>query len=258
MNELRPTAMIEVQLHQAAREVVWPATPDLRGSVLSRLDHPRARGRVLPRRALGAALAVVVLLVIAVLANPSTRTAVAEFFGLVEGYRIEIVPTITAPAGPSAAPSTPTPSGRAAVPLGFASQTTLEAAASTVGFAPALPAGEPEPVVYLARFGEQTFVILQYPSFDLWQSREGVPVMMVKTLPDGRVVQNPQVHGRTGFWVAGIERSMRFVDADGRDIPGSARTVGRNALIWNGVSRLYRLETDLPLAEALRLADSLP
>lgn len=257
MNEPRSTAVIEAQLRQAAGEVVWPATPDLRSSVLSRLDGTPTRRSVVPRRALRTAVAVAVLLVVAVLAHPGARTAVAEFFGLVEGYRIEIVPT-AAPAGPSAAPSTPTPSGRAAVPLGFASQTTLEAAASAVGFAPALPAGEPKPDVYLARFGEQTLVILRYSRFDLWQSREGVPVMMVKTLPDGHVVQNPQVHGRTGFWIAGIERSMRFVDADGHDIPGSARTVGRNALIWNGVSRLYRLETDLPLAEALRLADSLP
>lgn len=101
-------------------------------------------------------------------------------------------------------------------------------------------------------------MILRYPRFDLWQSREGVPVMMVKTLPDGRVVENPRVRNQTAFWIAGIERSMRFVHTDGREIPGSARTVGRNALIWNGTNRLYRLETDLPLAEALRLANSLP
>jgi hypothetical protein len=258
VNESRTTPWVETLLSDTARQTRWPATPELRAAVLNRLDGPLPRGRVLvPRRAFAIAVAVLALLVTAVLAHPGTRTAVAEFFGLVEGYRIELVPTVaaTSASGPAGAPSataTPTPLD------GIASRSTLDAATAALRVAPALVSGEPQPDVYIARFGAQTFVLLRYPRFDLWQGRDGVPGMQVKSLPEGTIIETPSVHGRAAYWVAGVERSVRFVDAEGRDIPGSTRMVTRNALVWSGANRLYRLETDLPLAEALRLANSLP
>ena len=259
MNESRSVPWVETLLSDAARETRWPATPELRAAVLNSLNRAPDRGRpvLLTRRAFAIALAALALFVTAVLANPGTRTAVAEFFGLVEGYRIEVVPTIAATAG--FAPAN-TPSATAtATPLdGIASRSTLDAATAALRVVPALVSGEPQPEVYVARFGGQTFVLLRYPRFDLWQGRDGVPGMQVKSLPEGTVIETPSVNGRAGYWVAGVERSVRFVDADGRDVPGSTRMVTRNALVWSGANRLYRLETDLPLAEALRLANSLP
>jgi hypothetical protein len=255
VNESGSTLWVDTLLSDAARETRWPSTPDLRVSVMNRLDRPLPRSRMLlPRRAFAIAMVALALLVAVVLANPGTRTAVAEFFGLVEGYRIEVVPTVAATTGamPETAPAT------APSLDGFASRATLDTAAAALRVAPALVAGEPQPEVYVARFGAQTFVLLRYPRFDLWQGRDGVPGMQVKSLPEGIVIETPTVNGRAGYWVSGVERSVRFVDAEGRDIPGSMRTVTRNALVWSGSNRLYRLETDLPLAEALRVANSLP
>jgi hypothetical protein len=257
MNDTRNTAWIDALLTDTARETHWPATPDARARVLARLAQPQRINAVPLPRLLAIALAAFALLVAALLANPGTRTALAEFFGLVEGYRIEVVPTV-APAAlrdPTLAESaTPT-----ATPLdGIATRSTLAAAFAAAGLAPALPADAGTPDVYLARFGAQTTVLLRYPRFDLWQGRNGVPGLQVKSAPEGTLIETPQVRGRAGYWVAGTERTLRFVDADGRDIPGSTRTVGRNALVWTGENRLYRLETDLPLADALRIANQLP
>jgi hypothetical protein len=255
MSEPRPADWIDTLLSDAARHAQWPATPDLRPGVAHRMDRPAAPGRRLPsRRVLGTAVAALVLLVVTVLVNPTTRSAIAEFFGLVEGYRIEVLPTST-PVEPSSGTPAAAPT---ATPLeGVATRSTIEVASAAAGLTPTQLAAAGEPEIYLARAG-RTFVILRYPRVDLWQSREGVPGMIVKTLPEGTVVETPLVRGRAAYWVSGVERTLRFLDGEGREIPGSARTVGRNALIWSGVDRLYRLETDLPLSEALRLADSLP
>ena len=77
----------EARIDQVAAGARYPETPALGNSVMASV---RAEGRVArpalgvaPRFAVAAVLALLVL--VASLAVPSTRTAIGEFFGLVEG-----------------------------------------------------------------------------------------------------------------------------------------------------------------------------
>src|SRR5690242_7900358 len=149
----------------AARDASWPATPDLRARVLDRLRTPavtlpRAGGgkqAAVPRGVVLAAVALLIAAVLVVLAVPRTRTAVAEFFGLVEGYRIEVL-TPTPTAAPALASSetpvrTPTATPTATLLQDVAQRSTLEEAAKRLGFEPALPASPETPEVYLLDTG---------------------------------------------------------------------------------------------------------
>ena len=97
-------------LEELARAVTYPAAPDLRAAVLSRITVAKP----LPAKRPGAwglaagALAVLVIAFLATLTvSRDARDAVADFLGLaVEGERIEILPT---PAGGQTATPFPTP-----------------------------------------------------------------------------------------------------------------------------------------------------
>jgi hypothetical protein len=116
--------------------------------------------------------------------------------------------------------------------------------------------------VYLLDTGfgasEVATVVLRYPTFDLWEARTGGRPFLSKGVPDGEVIEVASVRGMPAYWVGRFARTVRFVDADGREVPGTERVVTQNALVWSTTSGFYRIETHLPLAEALRIAESLP
>jgi hypothetical protein len=266
----QPLRWEEELLMSAARETSWPATPDLRTRVLRGVaQEERLKGGVaLPRQVALAAVALLVAAVLVVLAVPRTRTAVADFFGLVEGYRIEVLtPTATASAAgatSSATPvRTPTPAPTATLLHDLAKRVTLEEAAARIGFEPALPPGFGEPEVYILDTGygveEVATVVLRYPTFDLWEARTGGRVFLSKGVPNGTVIDTVTIHRAGAYWVGDVPRRVRFVDESGVEVPGPARLVTANVLVWNAPDRgFYRIETDLPLEEALRIAESLP
>jgi hypothetical protein len=101
-------------------------------------------------------------------------------------------------------------------------------------------------------------VVLRYPEFDLWEARLVGRVFVGKGVPEGEVIDTPMVNGLPGYWISGFARMVRFVDADGNEVPGTARVVTQNALVWATREMNYRIETDLPLEQALRIAESLP
>ncbi len=65
-----------------------------------------------------------------------------------------------------------------------------------------------------------------------------------------------EVGGQEGFWVTG-PRSLQTYDTQLGPIEGFGRVVDGNVLIWAEGDLTYRLETDRPLAEAIRIAESL-
>jgi hypothetical protein len=99
-------------------------------------------------------------------------------------------------------------------------------------------------------------LILQHAEFDLWQKRGGD--FIGKGLSSDAIVEVVHVGDSPAYWIVSSEYELRFLDAEGRELLGSRRTVDRNALIWNGAESFYRMETELPLAEALAIAESLP
>src|SRR5439155_27264571 len=100
----------EAQLRRAAREFVYPPTPDIAGAVRQRLEGERLPARrlapALPgqRRRLAwiAVAATVAVLLVSILAVPEVRAVVQEFLRI---GTIRIVPaTPTPPGAPTATP----------------------------------------------------------------------------------------------------------------------------------------------------------
>jgi hypothetical protein len=106
---------------------------------------------------------------------------------------------------------------------------------------------------------EVATVVLRYPTFDLREARTGGRVFLSKGVPNGTVIDTVTIHRAGAYWVGHVPRTVRFVDESGVEAPGTARVVTQHALLWNAPERgFYRIETDLPLEEALRIAESLP
>ena len=261
-------------LAEASASVAYPATPDFGASVLVAIGRevPPTTNRRMQRLAMAAA-AVVVLAILGSLAAAPTRTAIGEFFGLVEGERIERLPTATATVAPtvtqpgvvlpsaspratSTATASPTPPS-ALEEIG--EPTTLVEAEGAAGFEVLLPSAVGAPVaVYLVRYEDVPVIVLQYEQFDLWQASGTAFGYFAKSVEPETVIETPKVDGSFGYWVESGGQIVSFFDAEGALVSGSERTVERNALIWRRGERFFRLETGLPFEEALVIAESLP
>jgi len=249
-----PPRWDERLLDGVAADLEWPRTPDLRVRVVASVeDAPASASRWWPRPGLAVAAAVLFALVLLLAVEPA-RTAVAEFFGLVEGERIEFLP--------------PPPPGETATPLPaavgiqeYGERATLPDLRDALDFAPALPGGVGEPdAVYLIRDAHfAAIAVLAYERFDLWQTRFTDFGYFGKGIPPSTFIEQLKVGEQPAYWIAGGNHILRFVDTDGQEIAGSQRTVDRNTLVWQGPSgTTYRIETDLPLADALAIAETLP
>jgi hypothetical protein len=241
-------------LRPLAARTAYPAAPQLRARVLAAVADaaPAPAPRLLPMRRAAIVLAAVLVLLVGVaaaLALPGSRSAIADFFGI-EGSRIEILPT--PPPGVTPTPF-PTPAGIES----YATPASLDAAARAAGFTPALPARDGDPrAVYLVDYGEPPPVVLDYDRFDLWESH--TVGFFGKGVPPELIIRDFTIKGQPATWISGGSHIVRFVDESGREVQASVRTVDRNTLIWRTPFAFYRLETDLPEAEAIRIAESLP
>lgn len=242
-------------LERAAASFQYPSTPQLRARVLARIAAPPVEAK--ERRPAWAlpALAAVISLVVAMgtaLAVPASRDAVADFFGI-EGSKVEPLPT--APPGTTPTPF-PTPSE-----IDPEAITSSRAKAELATGRPlALPNDfEPESV-YLRQYGDSTGVILRFSDFDLWEidTDGNFDGTFGKGGGPGSVIQDLTVNGRPARWVAGGPHLVRYIDAQGRVDESTERTVVRDTLIWRTEYALYRMETVLPLEDALAIAEMLP
>ncbi|MBT5773198.1 MAG: hypothetical protein HOH95_02365 [Dehalococcoidia bacterium] len=267
-------------LVEASRAVEYPATPDLGSSVLAAIHAEATPNTNRPtQRLLMAAAAVLVLAILGSLALPPTRAAIGEFFGLVQGERIEVLPTAAPTAVPTATqpavalPSTnprttstpspsPTPPRTPTPPSALediGEPTTLVEAEEAAGFEALLPSAVGAPAaVYLVKYQDFPVIVLQYEQFDVWQASGTTFGYFEKRVPPETVIETPQVAGSFGYWVESGGHIVSFFDAEGAPVAGSERTVERNALIWRQGERFFRLETKLPFEEALAIAESLP
>ena len=207
------------------------------------------------------AAAVLVALALVVALWGDARTAVAEFFGL---RRVAVVP------GAAPGPIAPAP-----VAPELAGRTTLAEARARAGFpirVPTYPEGLGDPdEVYLQELyapGEVQVVLV-------YRTRPGLPVpgpgdllfrlyaarttgLFVKgPLTAGTVVREVTVDGNRGYWLGNPTHPIRFRDPAGRERVEMTRLVTENVLAWEVGELTYRLETNLPLEEALKVAESL-
>jgi hypothetical protein len=242
---------IDALLTRTARDSRYPETPDLNRRVLRAIaTRPAAppSGR-LP--AFSLALATALLVLVAALAISPSREAIARLFG-VEGSRIEFLPTPAPGITPTPFPTTAPGQGRTVE---------LRELPVLAGFEAALPTvADPRLGSTLLIYGGHPVAVHHYPAFDLWQTDLGMrpDAGFGKGVPDDGIVEDVEVGGVPGVWVSGGDHFVYYYDASGMAYRESQRTVERSTLIWRTDAFFYRIETDLTLEEALRIAVTLP
>ena len=273
---------LENALMRAGREMEYPATPAIAARVrveITRETLPRASApsrnwtRILVPLAAALLLALALLFVL-----PQTRDAVAEFFGLRNLRVIFFTPTPTA--APTATPNpsqTPHPTARptvapTAAPFTHCCETTLPDAQRRAKFNLMLPPNElPSQVYYLDIFNNGEQVVMKFgdpakPRFVLYQMQRWIYQKILnggfgKGFGPGTVVETTRVHNERALWFSGDAHVLVVLDESGNPVPGTERIVEGHVLAWetgdphDGV--LYRLETNAPLEEALKFAESL-
>ena len=268
-----PNPSPDQRIKEAARHFHYPPTPDVTGVVIKRLDNG-SRPRVQLRSAWVITSFFVLLLVI-LYAVPGVRAEIVRFLqvGVVRIFpatptqttepSLPQLPMATAPT--AAIPVTATPRAGYDEPLytvtgsDLAGETNLEAAQASAPFPIRLPE-------YPANLGEPERVFVQ---------EDGILVILVWTDPanpknatlslheigpgsiwmgkfEPRVIQETQVNGRYAVWVQG-PYLVRLTNGD----YNFRRTVEGNTLIWEENGITYRLETNLSLEEAVKIAESL-
>jgi hypothetical protein len=254
-----PESTLERELIDLGRHLAWPAPPDLASSIGSVLRTTPVT--VLPRRRSRrvAVLAAAVLVVAGLLAvSPGLRAALLDLFRL-PGARIEVEP-IPSPVPMASGDLTDLAPGR---------RVTLPAARSAAAFPVEVPAalGPPDEVV-IAGSGDAAIVTMA------WNARPGLAAadetgygalltqfrararddLVKKVSQEGRVVP-VVVDGQQGYWVEGPHAVLL---ERGRMVFEDRPRLSTSSLLWTRGEVLIRLEADVRLAEALRLAESLP
>ena len=245
----------EAQVRARARALSYPPTPDL----------ARARRAAQTPIRLSPRLAWVILalvVVVSLLAVPQVRAALIEFFQI-GGVRIYLAPTPTATQPPSTGTPPPTATPRPTptfLPslLNLAGETTLEKAETQTGFPLLLPPDEgPPDRVFLQAFDdEHRLVILVWlDPADPNRVRLSLHAMVCEICIEKgapTVIKTTTVNDHLALWAEG-PYMVRLINND----LDFRRLVEGHVLIWEVDGVTYRLETDLPLNEAVTLAESL-
>ncbi len=258
-------AALENRLQMLAGEMPYPPTPDIVPLVRPHL-RKGIRSRLHLRLAAGAALTIV-LLAAALFAVPNVRAEIVRFIqiGVVRIFTAapDDTPVPTRPAAPDTATvsptqvNAPTPVQRP-LSLNPAGETGLQMAAQNAGFPVRLPAYPPDlgmpDKIYFQEDGPTvilTWLDSQQPErvrLSLYQIGPG-SILVKKMQPE---VQEVQVNDQFAAWTDG-PYLLEIVGGGYREM----RLVEGHTLVWTDGEITYRLETDLPLEEAVRIAESL-
>jgi hypothetical protein len=268
---------LEAALADLGASLQFPPTPDLAAAVSARVEEGPARaaaGRRAPvwrwpawmagwRRLAVAGLAVVLLAVAVLVASPGTREAVARRLGL-RGVGVHI-------GGPP--PPTVTTAPGARLDLGLGERVSLAEARRRVAFPvlvptaagfdrpdavfvnQAVPAGGRVDLVYRARPG------LPASSFTdvgllITEFRGRVEPDFLKKVTGAGMVQYVTVGGEPGYFFSGEPHFFSYQDSAGQFREEQTRLAG-NTLIWQRGDLTLRLEGEVSMEEALRIAESM-
>lgn len=239
-------AIQEHLLSQIAQQMRYPATPDVAGRWQRGASSVvRPQGSRLLWATAGIALACIVVL----LASP-LRAGIAEWLRL-GAVRIEMQPE-------TALVHLNNIEGHdelAAILPRLHALTTLAEAAAASDFPLQAPRLLPAPDgVYRSSAVESEVVTL------VWNGSAGQPAALLQIFGPGIIVhkmqpqslQAVQVNGEYAIWTTGPYLALT---SDGT--PTERMLVRNHALIWTDGDVTYRLESALPLAEAVRIAESL-
>jgi uncharacterized protein DUF4367 len=261
---------LENKLREAGQRLPYPPTPGIAPAVVNRLPRPATSRRFAGRRAW--IIASLLVLLSTLMLVPPARAAILDFIqiGVVRIFRAPPAPAsgntpeiqVPATATSSAAPAPQTsPTGTAqARPLDLAGETTLSEAQTRLKSPILLPTyptslGPPDKV-YLQDLGGSMLILIWLDA-----GQNGHVGMSLSEISSGSwaiekynppVIQEVKVNGGRGIWTEGPyflqERNGNYVEK---------RLVEGHVLVWTKGEITYRLETDLPLEEALKIAESL-
>jgi hypothetical protein len=268
-----PLELQEAQVHRVAGQLTYPPTPDIAAAIRQRLESEQGHARrrlTLPapiarasRRKLAwvALTAMLALLLVGVLAVPEVRAVVQSLL------RIGSIKIVAATPTPPGAP-TPTPQASNGISahdgINLAGGTTLQGAQQQVYFPIRVPAyppdlGAPDGVYLQNLDGDMVILMWLQPG---WKDRPRMALYELtsnvygrKSIGDNARLQETTVHGQQAAWVSG-SHTLDLYDNTGRPIL-QRRLDDANVLLWIEGGITYRLETTLPLEEAVKVAESL-
>lgn len=252
-----PQSRWENLVEQTARQLAYPPTPDLAEPVATRLSALRGSPR--GRLQLAWAWIILLALLVALLTVPPVRARVLEFLQI-GAVRIWLVEPTATPASPPATPQ-PTPTPLRSL-FDLDGETTLTAAAQKAGFPIPLPTypanlGPPDGVFYQNLDGRAVILVW------LDHAHPGKARLSLHILGKGvyaekgspGILTATTVNGTFALWTTGPY--MLFYRSSHGIAGGLRHLVEGHVLIWGNDQISYRLETELPLSEAIKIAESL-
>ncbi len=264
------TDPFESRIEELAGKFHYPPVPRLDMKVMAKL---RTHGAGFSARRLTWGIAVLLALFAGLMAVPSVRAAVLEFIqiGVVRIFPApSLVQTSDVPFAPTAFPgvvmpvtATPGPTASSAlIPIleKIAGETTLEEARQKVAFPILLPTypgdlGQPN-LVFLQNPDKQMVVLVWLDPAKPDQIRMSLHVIqaeswMIKKF-EPTVIEETTVNGQPAVWTVGPYPLLMQNGA-----VQMTRLIDGNVLIWAEGDLTYRLETDMDLNDAVKVAESL-
>lgn len=256
-----PQERFEGRLRSIAKQLEYPHTPDLSGSVMRRLrSSPRAH---VISQLLAWSLTFLLILCASLMLIPPARAALIDFIqiGAVRIFRAEPSPlSPTRQEFPLTATPGPTPQPLIPMLENIAGETTLAQAQQTVAYPILLPSyppglGQPDRVFVQEVDGKMTILVWMDP-----QHPDKV-LMSLHFIPSGswaitkmkpQIMQETTVKGQRAIWAVGPY--MLHLSNGNIDL---VRLIDGHVLIWTNGDITYRLETSLSLEEATKVAESL-
>jgi hypothetical protein len=258
----------EAQLRSIAGGMNYPRTPDIAGSVTALL--PSTNPRRLISRTVAWSLTVLLILVSSLMLIPPARAAILEFIqiGVVKIFRAEPTPLPAPNQEPPAQmltlTATPAPTSKPLIPLlrKLSGEVTLEEAQEkTKDYYPILlpsyppDLGQPDYVFVQDADGAMTVLVWTDPHNpdEILMSLHFLPAgsWAIKKM-EPTVIEETSVNGQHAIWTTG-PYPIRVQNGDIQ----FTRMIDGHVLIWEGANVTYRLETNLPLEEAVKVAESL-
>jgi hypothetical protein len=262
----------EERLRQWSQGFPYPPTPDIAGAVRQQLKDEE-KVRFFPRPRL-ARVAVIILLLATLMAVPRVRAQVLEFLqvGVIRIFLTEPTPT-PSPGDSELLPSAEGLNSQTIVTAtllsptkiypsieDLAGETTLEDAQNELAFSIRLPSypkdlGTPDRV-FLQDFGGPAVLLVWIDPMHPERIRMNLLILGPGTFGQKAppaIIEETSVHGQRAIWTEGAH----FLHLGGSMYQNVTLVVDGNLLIWEQDGLTYRLETDLSLAEAVKVAESL-
>lgn len=238
---------LEQALVALGRELVVPETPDLAPRVLAALERPARPSRI---RLAVVCAAVLVAVLLAALAIPDARSALARFFHI-GAARIEVVDEL-----PAVEPQPP----ELDLELALGDRVSLAEARRRAGY-DLLELEEEPDRVYLGPRNSVWFLYGQPDAVRLLVAQ--TPRLSVdedfifkKLAAAGTTVEQVSVRGKPAYFLSGEPHEVFLVDEYDLPVLETLR-LARNTLLWEEDGRTLRLEGDFSRDEAVELAESL-